>query len=264
MKKKANNKPITFVDLDGMEEWSLSGNTITFHARFAAFSNRPEGGNVPNNLDIVEKSAKHWQQLNDELLKEIFFLNVFFDSKGAPSVGSAFRSSSGQPYRFQFDVQVKVFDSEYDADFEEFSKSEEFAGVYLFGNNIDFDDKILKNDVINSPARVFWDIELFGKKNTKEVVLFRNETAFTYNNETHEAGHTFGLGHFGIDDRYIQKLPNFKYADKRDFYTLTTESGDVYNSSGLMKYSNARGSSIPKYTQVINLLNSNNYNENNN
>ena len=123
----AENDVIRSIDLEGLEKYKVTGNTIIFSASFAIFTNRPEGGNVPNDKDIVNISKKNWKQLNDGMTTETYLLDIEYDDNG-----NVVNVTEGEtPYTIQFDITVKTFKDENSEEYKKFKKSETFSGIYL-------------------------------------------------------------------------------------------------------------------------------------
>jgi RHS repeat-associated protein len=255
----AGNKPIWAVDLDGLEEFKVTGNTITITMKFAAFSGRIEGGNVPNESDIITLSKEHWKTYNNEN-SEPFKLSIIHDMDGI--VTSV--SSGETEYRITFDVHVEVFKNEKSIEYLDFIKNQSFTGVYLFGDTEFENNKIehkKSNMNSNEITLAFTQSILPGENksniyNRREFVAFRDVERFTKEVEVHEDSHAMGLTHWGKNSSLGIKNKGPELWDPIYGNRLCFEDKECYDSVGITKHAGGSGSQAMKLTQVINTLNS--------
>jgi RHS repeat-associated protein len=237
----AENDVLRSIDIEGLEKYTVTGNTITIQMKIAAFSSRPEGGNIPNGLDVISLSRANWAALNLNQQNKDYFLAFAKDKFGNVST-----SPGNTPYNVQFEVQVEVFENENTEGYKNLQSDPAFTGVYLFGatnfNGADLEEK--------GGAQTYY--EVLG--NGKEAVVFNTGLQpyeyFSADAETHEGGHTLGLGHWRLNTGggYMDQIG--------EFGRKTFDVGGVYNSSGIMKYNGAPGSSTLFSTQLKNILTS--------
>lgn len=138
------------------------------------------------------------------------------------------------------------------------------GGVYLFGNNNSFGGHTNVAVPTGTPGLTKPILNLgLGFKNQKEAIFFASETDMTTTVETHEVGHTLGLGHFSTESSFAQKhIGNGESLFDKQYRANTSGSGEKYNGTGLMRYvvtpiDAPPSTSVPLNTQVVNLLNAN-------
>jgi RHS repeat-associated protein len=246
----ASNRPIVAIDLDGLEAYDVNGNIITIHATYVVFKN---GSGSPSNIEqVIQLSKLNWRKLNKELLKKDYLLHIYFDENG--NVKSV--TNGKEKFKIQFDINIRVIDNPNSEEFKEIQKDETFAGVYLFGNNVEFQNEIYKIDDSNDELANTKTNDKLGYH--KEVILFKSADVL-FNTEIHEVGHSLGLSHLGVNPSFKQdsKFDGLFYLDALNLKNFTSKKGSTYNSSGMMKYANSNGDSAPSKTQTLNLLNAN-------
>jgi RHS repeat-associated protein len=254
----AENDVIRSIDIDGLEKLTVTGNTIVVTMKYAAFRCRPEGGNVVNEEELLKQSEQNWTAFNEECSAK-YGLEIKYDKQG----NIEYAKSGETLYQVQFDVSVEVFDDEFSEGYCDLVNSEEFAGVYLFGdtefNGVNFqnsDETVPAITKSLKPWKETGDSDYEGK----EGISFKDESDMNKNVEVHEAGHTLGLGHFaalyGFGSRFPQlALNDLVHGDK---YCSDSVGYDAcYDSEGMMKYDRVSGPQTPKYTQIVNIINSN-------
>ena len=253
----AGNKPIWAIDLDGLEEYKVTGNTITITMKFAAFTSRPEGGNVPNESDIKMLSKQHWEAYNKENSSTVG-LSITYDNDG--NVTSV--STGEAQYNIIFDVQIELFDNEKSPEYIEFSKSSSFTGVYLFGNTEFEHNKIEHNvpEVGTTESTPAFTTSITNDYKSsyygEEIVAFQDINAFTKTVEIHEDGHTIGLSHWGTAIGFAKVNPQTSLKDCIYGTKTCFDDGGCYDTEGMMKCDGVPGSQAMKRTQVVNSLNS--------
>jgi RHS repeat-associated protein len=252
----AGNKPIWAIDLDGLEEFKVTGNTITITMKYAAFQSRPQGGNVPKDFDIKAMSKQHWDTYNIENSNAVG-LSISCDEQGnvqAVSIGET-------QYSVVFDVQVEVFADENSPEFQEYKKSETFTGVYLFGDTEFEGVKIEHAKLTTEGTEVVpaFTQSITGDFNNsyycEEIVAFADMKYFTKNVEVHEDGHTIGLSHWGTETQFAKAYPRYRLQDSVQGQRECFENHQCYDSEGMMKFNGGDGSQAMKSTQVVNALN---------
>ena len=245
----ASNTPMQAVDLDGMERFDVTGNTITIHMTYVAFCSRTTGS-VPDNLDIVNESKKHWEELNNQMQNVTYKLDISYDDKG--NVTSVLPGNT--EYKVQFDVKVVEASDENSADFTQTIDQPEFTGVYLFGP-AQFKGASITQFAPNSTAETQHISFADDKPKRKEAVFFN---VFNSDNEIHEDGHTLGLNHMGSDLDFASHEPIVDFMDSygSPAAPIQAPGQEPYDATGMMKYEGAPGSSVPKQTQILNILNS--------